>query len=595
MDRHLGVFDSLSKIDLPRRMAEVAPRPVIRIAVALTLLSLTSLIRLAIDSLVPGVTPFALIYPAVLLATLLAGWMSGAGVMAAGGLLIWYVVLTPTRSFALGSPAEAVSLVLYFVSASAIIAFAEAFRANAPRLATGQAALRESQTQLEMAIAAARLGVWEWRRATGEMILSAEAKAICGFAPDAPVTAEMIAAITHRGDLRKTREQTRRALDPERRDDAPIEYRIITPAGEERRVAVSGRAVFETMDGVTRASRYVGTVQDVTASRAAETERGQWSTRLRLAIEAGRMAVWQVDARGVVSSPELNRILGLPEAAKTTLADVNALYMPGELERTRKISRAALARGERYIEGEYRIRRPDGEVRWLLTRAEVQLTDRGLPKSVTGVLMDVTERKDSEERFRLLAREVDHRANNLLAVVQGTVQLSQAPTVEALKAVLVGRVAALGRAHQLLSETRWVGADLRRLVEEELLAFSLGEAARVSIRGDEVALPPAAAQALAMALHELATNAAKYGALSTPQGRVAVSWSRERHGPLTIRWAETDGPVVTMPTRRGLGATMLARALGGPLKGETRMDWRPEGLVCDLELPGEAVEPAPVD
>ena len=588
------MFDRLSNFDLPRRLDAVAPRPLTRIAVAFVLLSLVGLARLAIDAVAPGVTPFALLYPAVLLATLAAGWMSGAAVMSVGGLIVWYVVMSPARSLEPRSTAETLSMVLFFLSSGAVIAMAEAFRSNAPRLARGEAALRESETRLELAISAAGLGVWEWRRATGEMILSAEAKAICGFAPDAPVTAEMVGAITHRRDLAKTREQTRRALDPKQRNAAAYEYRIITPAGEERRVAVNGRAVFETENGVTRATRYIGTVQDITARRAAEAERGEWSTRLKLAMEAGRMAVWQVDARGIASSPELNRILGFPDNAQATLAEVNALYLPGEQERTRRIVQEAMARGEHYLEGEYRIRRPDGEIRWLMTRAELRVDDQGYPVSVMGVVMDITERKDSEERLKLLAREVDHRANNLLAVVQGTVQLSQAPTAEALKEVLIGRVAALGRAHQLLSEARWEGADLRRLVEEELLAFSLGEAARVSIRGKDVALPPAAAQALAMALHELATNAAKYGALSTPEGQVAVSWTRERRGPLTIRWAETGGPIVTRPTRRGLGAAMLARALGGALKGETRMDWRPEGLVCDLELPGEAVEAAVV-
>lgn len=588
------MFDSLSNIDLPRRLAAVAPRSLTRIVVAFVLLSVVGLVRLAVDALVPGVTPFALLYPAVLLATLLAGWISGAAVMGVGGTLVWFVVMEPRRSFELAAPAEVVSLVLYFISASAIIAFAEAFRANAPKLASGEAALKESEARLELAIAAARLGVWEWRRATGQMIFSAEARAICGFPPDGPVTVEMMNAITHRGDVARTREQTRRALDPARGDDSAYEYRIITPEGEHRRVVVNGRAVFETVDGVTRATRYIGTVRDITARRAAEAERNEWTTRLRLAVEAGRMAVWQVDGRGIASSPELNRVLGFPDDAKTTLADVYGLYLPGERERTRQIAEAALARGERYMEGEFRIRRPDGDVRWLLIRAELQVNDKGQTRSAVGVVMDVTERRDSEERLKLLAREVDHRANNLLAVVQGTVQLSQAATADQLKEVLIGRVAALGRAHQLLSEARWEGADLRRLVEEELLAFSLGEAARVSIRGDDVALPPAAAQALAMALHELATNAAKYGALSTSEGQVAVSWTRERRGPLTIRWAETGGPAVAVPTRKGLGAVMLARALGGPLRGETRMDWRPEGLVCELELPGEVVEPAAV-
>ncbi|MGH6965594.1 MAG: HWE histidine kinase domain-containing protein [Phenylobacterium sp.] len=591
-----GVFDRLSRMDIPRRLDAVAPQPLTRFLVAFVLLLVVVVIRLGIDAAIPGVTPFALLFPAILLATILAGWMSGVLLMAMGGLLVWYIVLAPTRSFALDTPAEAVSLVLYFAAASAIIAFAEAFRVTAPRVASGEAALKESQARLDMAIAVAGLGVWEWRRAKGEMILSEKAREICGFSPDEPMTPRMIAQITHRGDLRKTREQTRRALDPAHRDDSAYEYRIITPAGERRRIAVNGRAVFETVDGVTRATRYIGTVQDITQRAAAESERAQWAARLRIAMEAGRLAVWQSNLKqGLVHGPELNAILGVAPDRHLTVEEVQTFYLPGELDRIRKITTDVFRRGERNVEVECRIRRPDGKVRWLLLRGELALNDAGQPRGAVGVAMDITDRKDSEERMRLLAREVDHRANNLLAVVQSIVQLSKAETPEALKTVLLGRITALGRAHQLLSEARWEGADLRRLVEEELLAFSLGEAARVSIRGADVALPPAAAQALAMALHELATNAAKYGALSTPSGQVVVSWTREGRGPLTIRWAETGGPVVVRPTRRGLGATMLARALGGALKGETRFDWRPEGLVCELELPGETVEPAVVE
>ncbi|HEY0434993.1 MAG TPA: hypothetical protein VGC92_00020 [Phenylobacterium sp.] len=143
-----------------------------------------------------------------------------------------------------------------------------------------------------------------------------------------------------------------------------------------------------------------------------------------------------------------------------------------------------------------------------------------------------------------------------------------------------------------MSEARWQGADLRRLVEEELLAFSLGEAARVAIEGPDVALSPAAAQALAMALHELATNAAKYGSLSVPAGRVSVSWTRKGRGALAIRWTESGGPEVARPSRRGLGTAMLARALSGTLGGKSKLDWRTEGLVCELELPDTALEAA---
>lgn len=316
---------------------------------------------------------------------------------------------------------------------------------------------------------------------------------------------------------------------------------------------------------------------------------------MKLAVEAGRLAVWQSDlANGVVHGPELNAILGFPPDHRLTADEVRATYLPGELERIRAITADAYARGERKVELEYRFRRLDGEVRWLLMRGDLQLNPEGQPRASVGVAMDITDRKEAEERVKLLAREVDHRANNLLAIVQSIVQLSQAATPEALRTVLTGRITALGRAHKLLSEARWSGADLRRLVEEELLAFSLGEAGRISICGEDVALSPTAAQTLAMALHELATNAAKYGALSAPGGRVTVSWTQEDSGRLTIRWAETGGPPVTPPTRQGLGAAMLARALAGGLNGETIMDWRPEGLVCDLRLPGETVKNATV-
>jgi PAS domain S-box-containing protein len=585
------LFKRLSKINLLGRLDGAAPKLLTRVAVTVVLLAVVGVARRGLEAALPGVLPFALQFPTVLLATLLAGWISGATVAVIGGAAAWLIAMRhpggvgPTK-------ADMVTLMLYLASAGAIVVFAELFRSRARMLARGQAALQVSEARLELATRAAAVGVWEWRPSTNEMIYSPEARAICGFAADAPVTYEMVAAVTHPGDQARTLAQARRALDPLVRDEQPYEYRLQLAAGEVRWVLANARAVFETRDGSTVATRYVGTLQDITARKRAEIERDEGAARLALAIDAGRMAVWQVDHRGISPSPELNRIMGFPDDAQPTLEEINALYLPGEQDRLRQAAQDALARGDRRFEVEYRARRVDGAVRWLLARAELLLDAEGAPRSAIGVVMDITERKESEERLKLLAREVDHRANNLLTVVLSTVQLSQAPTVQALKEVLSGRIAALGRAHQLLSEARWEGADLRRLVEEELLAFSLGEATRVSIEGPDVALSPAAAQALAMALHELATNAAKYGSLSKPQGQVAVSWTRTGGGPLLLRWSESGGPLVATPSRRGLGTAMLARALAGPLGGSSRLEWRAEGLVCELELPGEALEQA---
>jgi PAS domain S-box-containing protein len=329
------------------------------------------------------------------------------------------------------------------------------------------------------------------------------------------------------------------------------------------------------------------------AGRTADALRDQaalaeTASRLALAMDAAHMAVWELEGDALVPNPEFNRLLGFAPQAKITLAEIEDRFDPGEYRRIRALSRAVLARGERFLEVEQRYRHPDGGYRWLLGRAEFRIGEDGRAAGSLGVVLDITERKSAEERLRLLAGEVDHRANNLLTVVQGMVTLSKAPTIETLRGVIIGRIAALSRAHQLLSQTRWLGADLRRLVQEELAPFTLGDPARSSVIGTDLALGPAAAQAIAMALHELATNAAKYGALSASSGKVEVSWRDAEGEKIVLRWRETGGPPVSPPKRRGLGAAMLARALSGPIGGRTTFDWRVEGLVCELEFPRSA-------
>jgi len=229
--------------------------------------------------------------------------------------------------------------------------------------------------------------------------------------------------------------------------------------------------------------------------------------------------------------------------------------------------------------GEWRLRRRDGG--WI----DVEITSRLLPDNRWfGTVRDITVRKENEERMRLLAREVDHRANNLLAVVQSAISLSRAEDAASLKQVLIGRVTALARAHQLLADGRWVGADLRRLIEDELGAFAGPDDGRVSITGETLELSPHLAQAVAMAIHELATNAVKHGALSAPGGRVDVAWTQPGGAAPLISWRESGGPPVVKPERFGLGATLLERALRGTIGGKTEIEWAESGVVCRLWL-----------
>jgi two-component sensor histidine kinase len=171
-----------------------------------------------------------------------------------------------------------------------------------------------------------------------------------------------------------------------------------------------------------------------------------------------------------------------------------------------------------------------------------------------------------------------------LATVQATIHLTQSDTPEGLKQAIEGRIQALANVHRLFVESRWQGAELHSLAKEELAAFSQGRETRVQIDGPSVLLEPNAAQAIAVTLHELAPNAAKYGALSVTDGHVRVEWSQEQNGRLVLRWTEKGGPPVEPPTRRGFGARVMEKMVRGQLKGQMRFDWHAEGLLCEIAV-----------
>jgi PAS domain S-box-containing protein len=198
------------------------------------------------------------------------------------------------------------------------------------------------------------------------------------------------------------------------------------------------------------------------------------------------------------------------------------------------------------------------------------------------IARDITEQKRNQEKISALAREAEHRSKNMLANVQAVVNLSQANSPEELKKVIEGRIKALANVHSLFVQTRWIGAELSTIASQELAAYSSREN-RVRIDGPQMLLEPAAAQAVAIALHELATNAAKYGSLSAAGGKVDLNWPHEADGQLKLRWTETGGPPVQAPTRKGFGSRIIEQMIT-QLKGTTHFDWRPEGLVCEIAL-----------
>jgi PAS domain S-box-containing protein len=242
-----------------------------------------------------------------------------------------------------------------------------------------------------------------------------------------------------------------------------------------------------------------------------------------------------------------------------------------------------LANRETLLNYEARLRCKEGSVRHVLINSNV-LWDGDRFVHTRCFTRDITDRKASEAQIATLAREAEHRARNVLATVQATVQLSQSDTPQGLKQVIAGRIQALANVHTLFVKSRWAGAELRNLVTQELSPYCRDGDTRARIDGANVLLEPNAAQAIAVCLHELATNAAKHGALSSPEGRLHIAWSRAADGRLMIRWTETNGSLVAQPTRRGFGMRVMERMVQNPLKGEIRFEWPPEGLACEITV-----------
>jgi PAS domain S-box-containing protein len=330
-------------------------------------------------------------------------------------------------------------------------------------------------------------------------------------------------------------------------------------------------------------------LEDRVHARTAEVEKSherllESEQRRSLALAAGKMGSWDWDwiSGNWLWDEGQYRIFGVdPATFAVTPANVQTMLYPEDIDELRK-AMAHFEKGTRSYEAEFRIRRPDGEVRWCVGTAAATLDEDGRVVRVSGVTIDITERKRAEERQSLLTREVDHRAKNALALAQSIVRLTRADNVKTYVNAVEGRINALARVHTILSLSSWQGAEMSRLLSEELAPYSMSD--RIRLSGAEVHLQPATAQTLALALHELVTNSAKYGALSSLAGQLSINWTVDGE-TLALTWEERGGPEVREPTSRGFGTRSLMASVESQLGGQAMFDWRAEGLVCRLQVP----------
>jgi PAS domain S-box-containing protein len=272
-----------------------------------------------------------------------------------------------------------------------------------------------------------------------------------------------------------------------------------------------------------------------------------------------------------------------PASFDVVFPNVRKLVDRGDWKMLCRLLKQARQDGEA-CQAEFRVRRPDGDMRWCLGKAVAVRDAGGRISRIRGVTVDITERKEAEDRQSLLAREVDHRTKNVLAVVHAIVSLTRAEDIKQFSAAVEGRVQALARAHSLLSESRWRGAKIADLIQGELACYRTPNLERIRISGKSLSLHPSAVQALALAVHELASNAAKHGALSVPSGSVEVTWE-SRDDQLELRWVERGGPLSEPKAQLGFGMRVIKASVETQLSGTVEFDWGYDGLQCAICVP----------
>ena len=321
----------------------------------------------------------------------------------------------------------------------------------------------------------------------------------------------------------------------------------------------------------------VNVLVDISEHQRAE----RMARRLAAIVESSDDAIISKDLNGIIATwnKAAERLFGYP--AEDAIGKSITIIIPPERRHEEVGILDRVRRGEPIDHFETQRRRKDGSLVDISLSISPVTDETGAIIGASKIAHDITEQKRREQQISLLAREADHRTNNLLAVAQATVHLTHADSAAELKKAIEGRLRALANAHGMMAQSRWAGADLRQLVIMELSPYFRDGDPRAQIDGPKVLLKPDGAQALAMAVHELATNAVKYGALSIPAGKVRVQWSLGPANKLRLAWQESGGPTVSVPRKEGFGTRAITRMLG-QLDGEVRFNWREEGLTCDV-------------
>lgn len=446
-------------------------------------------------------------------------------------------------------------------------------------------ALAESEQRLLLALEAAEMGTFDWEVASGRLIWSPGHERLWGFAPgEFEGRMEQFRERVHPEDLAELTRRVEEAVA--QGGDYRHEYRVMWPDGSIHWVAGQGRLV---RDGSGRAVRMVGVVREVTRWKLAEQSLRESQGKLSGIISSAMDAIITIDEgqRITVFNQAAERMFRI--GAAEALGEPISRFIPARFReahqqhvRTFGVSgETSRAMGQL---GAVAGLRADGEE--FPVEASISQIRTGGQVFYTVILRDVTERHRAERRQAAMMQELDHRVKNNLAAVLSLAEesLGHAATLEEFRTSFTGRIRALARTHSALAQSKWEGVRLGEIVALTLAPFKGSNPARIAAEGPELMLHAGAAGPMCMAIHELATNAAKHGSLSRAEGRIHLEWRADAR-QVEMTWTEAGGPATSEPTHRGLGLDLVHGFIGFEMGGQAEFEFLASGLVCRIRFP----------
>jgi PAS domain S-box-containing protein len=439
------------------------------------------------------------------------------------------------------------------------------------------------------------IGTYEWRVSEDRLYWSPELRAIYGL--DQPPGAEPgFTELVHPDDRTRVEAETSALLGSG--TTYAHEFRIVRPDGEVRTVHDRG-LIERNEDGSVQ--RLLGLNIDITGLRQeqfnSEDKLRQNEARLQLAYDVADIGAWDVDfaRRQSVWTTRLYQLLGVDPERQVSDGLFFEHVHPDDRPWLRERYDRAISEGSVFDEV-FRVVRSDGEVRHLVGKGRVVKQVDGDPARMIGVNYDITDRIEAEEQNDLLAREIHHRFKNMLSLVQAIARQTMKTRPEDFLERFSARIQGLSSAQDMLVYNMWTGVDVLALIHSQLAHMKDAIDRRIKLSGPAVKLKADAAQALGMAIHELATNAGKYGALAGEKGEVSIDWSLDRNSSgvrqFVISWTERGGPRVEKPDSLGFGSVVMNKMTSAAMNAQVEVDFAPEGLSWTLHCPDDCVSDA---